>query len=250
MRYWLPMLACLVVAASAYAQEYPAPIQALVKRGITIKGELPAPQGFKGYIGEFSGQLTPVYLLPDGRHVTIGVLYDENGRDLTNAAFRAATTPNLDPALWQQLAKAAWFAEGAAKPERIVYIFTDTDCPYCHQLWLAVRPYLRQNKVQIREIIVAVIAPTSLGRGAAVLSADDPAETMRVHEQAFGHSPIRPLTSVAPGIRAKIAANEILMNRVGGFATPVTVYRDGHGRIHMVLGVPKPTSMQTIFGDR
>lgn len=250
MKRCLLALAALVAWAPTYAQTYPAPIRALVKRGITIKGELPAPPGFKGYIGEFSGQLTPVYLLPDGRHVTIGVLYDQYGRDLTNAAFRAATTPNLDPALWKQLAAATWFSEGPAKPERIVYIFTDTDCPYCHQLWLAVRPYLRQNKVQIRDIIVAVIAPTSLGRGAAVLAAADPAATMRLHEQAFGHSPIRPLTAVAPGIRAKIAANEALMNRVGGFATPVIVYRDEHGRIHMVLGVPDPAAMRAIFGSR
>ncbi|HVA56131.1 MAG TPA: thiol:disulfide interchange protein DsbG [Gammaproteobacteria bacterium] len=250
MKSLLFLIAGIFCATSAQAQNYPAPIQALVARGITIKGEMQAPEGFKGYVGEFSGQLTPVYLLPDGHHVTIGVLYDEHGKDLTNAAFRAATMAKLDPALWQQLDQSTWIAEGTSKPERIVYVFTDTECPYCHKLWLAVQPYLQQGKVQMRNIIVAVIAPASLGRGAAVLTADDPAATMRRHEQAFGHSPIKPLASVDPKIRAKIEANEVLMNRVNAFATPAIINRDAHGRIHMILGLPDTATMQVIFGNR
>lgn len=248
MKFWLLLIAGVICATGAQAQDYPAPIRALVARGITIKGTMQAPNGFKGYVGEFSGQLTPVYLLPDGQHVTIGVLYDENGKDLTNAAFRAATQSKLDTALWQQLGQATWIAEGSTKPKHIVYIFTDTDCPYCHVLWLATQPYLKKGDVQIRNIIVAVIAPTSLGRGAAVLTASDPAKAMRRNELAFGHSPIMPLSAVDPKIRAKIKANQTLMNRVDAFATPATVYHDDHGQIHMLLGLPDTASMQAIFG--
>ncbi|MGB9429871.1 MAG: thiol:disulfide interchange protein DsbG [Gammaproteobacteria bacterium] len=248
MKLWLFLIACVICTTGAQAQEYPAPIRALVARGITIKGTMQAPKGFKGYVGEFGGQLTPVYLLPDGQTVTIGVLYDEHGKDLTNAAFRVATMPKLDQALWQQLGHATWIAEGSTKPKRIVYIFTDTDCPYCHVLWLATQPYLKQGDVQIRNIIVAVIAPTSLGRGAAVLTADDPAEAMRRNELAFGHSPIKPFAAVDPKIRAKIEANENLMKRVDAFATPATVYRDDHGQIHILLGLPDTANMQAIFG--
>ncbi|MGA9853070.1 MAG: thiol:disulfide interchange protein DsbG [Gammaproteobacteria bacterium] len=250
MKQWLTLIACFFCTVSAQAQNYPAPIQALVARGITIKSEMPAPPGFKGYVGEFSGQLTPVYLLPDGRHTTIGVLYDEHGKDLTNAAFSAATLPKLDPALWGRLAQSAWFAEGTAKPERVVYMFTDTECPYCHKLWLAAQPYLRHGKVQMRNIIVAVIAPASLGRGAAVLTANDPAATMRRHELAFGHSPIKPLASVDQKIRMKIEANKTLMTSIGAFGTPVTLYRDKDGQIQMILGLPDKATMQAIFGDR
>jgi thiol:disulfide interchange protein DsbG len=248
MKTWLLLIACVIFVGSAQAQEYPGPIKALVARGITIMGTMQAPPGFKGYVGEFDGQLTPVYLLPDGQTVTIGVLYDKQGRDLTNAAFRAATLSRLDPALWKQLGHATWIAEGSAKPKRIVYIFTDTDCPYCHKLWLATQPYLKGGDVQIRNIIVAVIAPTSLGRGAAVLTASDPTAAMRRNELEFGSSSIKPLAKVDPKVRAKIEANEVLMNRVNAFATPATVYRDDHGQIHMLLGLPDAESMQTIFG--
>lgn len=180
MKTFLGLLACLLWAVAAQAQEYPAPIQALVDRGITIVGRMPAPAGFQGYVGEFSGQLTPVYLLPDGVHTTVGGLYDEHGKGLTNAAFRAAMAPAPDPALWDRLAKSTWVAEGAAKPGRIAYVFTDTECPFCHKLWLALQPYLHRGNIQVRNVIVAVIAPESLGRGAAVLTARDPAFTWRV----------------------------------------------------------------------
>lgn len=246
---FLGLAACLLCTGGAQAQEYPAPIQALINRGITIVGRMPAPQGFKGYVGEFDGQMTPVYLLPDGRHTTVGVLYDEHGKDLTNAAFRAATAPEPDPALWQALAKTTWIAEGAAKPERIVYVFTDTECPFCHKLWLALQPHLQRDKLQVRDVIVAVIAPESLTRAAAVLGASDPAATWHIHELAFGHSPVKPLGSVNPRMRARIEANTALMTRLGAFGTPAIVYKDKNGGIHMVLGLPDKGHMQAIFGN-
>ncbi|HET7222119.1 MAG TPA: thiol:disulfide interchange protein DsbG [Rhodanobacteraceae bacterium] len=242
------LIVCLLCTAAAQAQGLPPPVQALVDRGITIVGTMPAPAGFKGYVGEFAGQKTPVYLLPDGRHTTVGVLYDEHGKDLTNAAFRAATAPRPDPALWDSLGNATWIAEGAAEPERVVYVFTDTECPYCHRLWLALQPWLKRGKAQVRNVIVAVIAPESLGRGAAVLTADDPATAWRAHESAFGRSPVKPLASVDPQVRAKIEANRSLMARLGAFGTPAIVYRDRSGRIRMELGLPDQAGLQAIFG--
>jgi thiol:disulfide interchange protein DsbG len=249
MKHWLVTIACILCAAAAQAQNFPAPIQALIDRGITIKREMPAPKGFKGYVGEFAGQMTPVYLLPDGRHTTVGVLYDGRGKDLTNAAFRSATASRLDPALWDQLEHSTWIAEDTTKPERVVYVFTDTECPYCHKLWLASQAYLLHGKVQMRNIIVAEIAPVSLGRGAAVLTARNPAATLRRHEQSFGHSPVKPLASVDPKVRAKIEANRILMAHFDAFGTPAIVYRDSNDHMHTVLGQPDNATMRAIFGD-
>ncbi|MGH8216094.1 MAG: thiol:disulfide interchange protein DsbG [Rhodanobacteraceae bacterium] len=245
----LGLVACLFWTVAAHAGDDPAPIRALVDRGITIVGRMPAPPGFKGYIGEFAGQMTPVYLLPDGRHTTVGVLYDEHGKDLTNAAFRAATASVPDPALWKQLGQSAWFAEGASEPERVVYVFTDTECPFCHKLWLTLRPYLHRGGVQVRDVLVAVIAPESLGRGAAVLAARDPSVAWRIHELAFGHTPVKPLASVDPRMRAKFGANKALMARFGAFGTPAIVYRDGKGAIRMVLGLPDEATLKAIFGN-
>lgn len=248
MKTGLGLIVCLLCTA-AQAGNLPPPVQALVDRGITIVGAMPAPAGFKGYVGEFADQKTPVYLLPDGRHTTVGVLYDEHGKDLTNAAFRAAIAQRPDPALWDYLGDATWVAEGATEPERVVYVFTDTECPYCHRLWLTLQPWLKRGKVQVRDVIVAVIAPESLGRGVAVLTSNDPATAWHTHESAFGHSPVKPLASVDPQMRAKIEANQSLMTRFGAFGTPAIVYRDGSGRIRMELGLPDQATLQAIFGQ-
>jgi thiol:disulfide interchange protein DsbG len=247
MKFWLIVLALMFCATTASSADYPAPIRALVANGLTIQGDMQAPMGFKGYIGIYQGDPIPVYVLPDGKHVLVGTLYDSRGGDLTEAAFRAATTPGFSPALWNQLGKTRWIAEGAVKPERIIYVFTDTDCKYCHQFWVDAQPYLKKDQVQMRDIIVAVIAPTSLGRGAAVLASPDPATAFRRNEVGFGHSPIKTLAKVDAQTRSVLEADKSLMTRFHGYGTPVIVYRDRNGRVRMVQGAPDRDTMHAIF---
>lgn len=247
MKSWLLLLAGMFPAIAFGAQDLPAPLQSLARSGVTIKGDMPAPKGFKGYVGNYQGDPIPIYLLPDGRHVVVGTLYDAQGKDLTESAFQTAMKPGLDPALWGMLGHSTWFAEGASKPARLVYVFTDTECQYCHQLWLALKKHLG-NGTQVRNIMVAVIAPESLGRGAAVLSAADPAVSWRAHEEAFGHSTLMPLKTVGPALRAKLEANRVLMTRFKAVGTPVTVYQDGSGKVRMVQGVPDDQTLRAIFG--
>lgn len=249
MKRWRWMSALLICAA-AQAATFPPPIRALIANGVTIKGTMQAPAGFIGYVGEYDGDPIPIYLLPDGKHVLIGTLYDANGKDLTQAAFAAATSPGMDPALWAKLEKSTWIAEGAAKPRRVVYVFTDTECPYCHKLWLASQPYLMRGQLQIRNIIVAVIGPESLPRGAAIVASGDPVAVWRKHELAFGHSPIKPLDTVPVALRARIDANTALLKSIDSFGTPAIVYRDHQGKIRMVIGSPNEDTLREILGSR
>ncbi len=248
MKRWFVPLA-LLLSAGTHAQDYPAPIQALAGKGIAIKGELPAPAGFKGYVGEYQGQSMPVYLLPDGKHVVVGTLLDAKGNDLTMAPLQAATTPSLDEATWTELGKAGWIAEGASTPKRIVYVFTDTECPYCHKLWQATQPLLVDGDVQVRHVMVAVIAPKSLGRAAAILEASDPKAALRQHEKAFGHSTLQPSANVSAATRERISANVELMQKLGIYGTPATVYKDADGGIRVASGMLSDARLRAIFGD-
>lgn len=235
-------------AARMAANVYPAPIAALVQRGLTIKGELPAPPGYKGYLADYAGQPVPVYLLPDGKHAVIGALFDAAGRDLTQGPLAEASMPVLPEATWKRLSDATWIAEGASHPKRIVYSFTDTECPYCHKLWQATQPLLAGGDVQVRYVMVAVIAPQSLGRAAAVLEAAEPAAAMRRHEAAFGHSPITPLQKVPAAVAERIQANNALMAKLGIAGTPGTLYKDSKGRVRMAVGMLPPDQIRRIFG--
>ncbi|UGB39547.1 thiol:disulfide interchange protein DsbG [Frateuria soli] len=252
MKYWLSFLVAFGLGAHVQAQDaprYPAPVQALVKQGLVIKAPLQAPAGYTGYLGDYGGRPVPVYLLPDGQHAVVGTLFDATGKDLTSGPLEAATQPALDEATWTRLDKAAWIAEGAARPRRIVYVFTDTECPYCHKLWEASQPYLASGDVQVRHVMVAVIAPQSAGRAAALLDAADPRAALAKHERAFGHSPVQPLKDVPAATARRIESNNALMDSLGISGTPATVYKDDKGKIRMAVGMLPPDRIEAIFGS-
>lgn len=244
------LAAILLLSACAQAQDaakYPAPIQALVKRGMVVRGSLPAPDGYHGYLGSYGGQPVPIYVPPDGRHALVGTLFDAQGHDLTQEPMAAASAPVADDSTWKTLGEATWVAEGAKRPKHIVYVFTDTECPYCHRLWEAVAPRLEKNGVQVRNVMVAVIAPQSEGRAAAVLNADDPTATLLQHERNFGNSPVKPLATVPDAIARKLGFNNALMDTLGVGGTPAVIYQD-KGRVRIVQGVPQEDELDAIFG--
>lgn len=249
MRAWVVLILALL-SASVAAGQLPAPIRALQGQGLTIRSTLDAPPGFHGYVAEYNGRPLPVYLLPDGKHVVVGSLFDAEGHDLTQGAMSAATKPKLDRGSWQALAKSTWIAEGAAHPERVVYVFSDTECPYCHRLWNKVQPLLAGGKVQVRYVMVAVIRPESLGRAAAILSTDDPSATLRRHEKNYGHSPIKPMADVPADMKKKINANNSLMQSFGISGTPAIIFRDPDGNLQRLDGMPSdPAQIKAIFGS-
>lgn len=252
MNRWLACLLTLAMIGCTPASEapLPPPVQALAAKGITIKGPLKAPDGYRGFVGEYRGHTLPVYLLPDGEHTVIGSLYDRAGNDLTSESLEAASAPVLDDATWTALGKTRYIAEGATHPRRIVYVFTDTECPYCHKLWAATQPLLAGGDVQVRHILVAVISPTSPYRAAAILQAADPLAALRQHEQSFGRSTVVPAKTLAPAIEAALVANGELMDKLGVQGTPATVYRDADGTIHMAAGMLPDAQLKAIFGPR
>jgi thiol:disulfide interchange protein DsbG len=247
LKRWL-LLFVFSFTACAQALEYPAPIRVLANKGIAIKGALPAPTGFKGFVGSYQGANLPLYLLPDGKHVLVGSLFDENGNNLTKAPLQEAGRLRLTDATWDELAKATWIAEGPVAAKRVVYVFTDTECPYCHKLWQATQPLLAGGDVQVRNILVAVIAPASQYRAAAILDSNDPLAILRRHENSFGHSIVEPAKTVSAATAGHIAANIALMEALDIHGTPAVVYKDGSGQVRMLSGMPSDDRLKAIFG--
>lgn len=223
--------------------------KALASSGITISGELDAPKGYFGFIGNYQGRQLPVYLLPDGKHIAIGTLVDTHGRDLTSAAMRTASETRLSETNWQMLSKADWIVEGNPQAKRIVYVFADTRCPYCHHFWKNYQPFLASGKVQVRNIVVAVISPDSLPEAALLLDAKDPAAAWSKLEGNFGHNPKPDPKAGSASARLKIVSHNALMQQLGFFGTPAIIYKDADGKIHSLSGMPRESEvMKAIFG--
>lgn len=261
MKFATVLLAALLLSGCARANE-PAqgatdaatPTAAAVEKalgpGVSVSGELDAPTGFHGFVATYQGNRIPVYVTPDGRHIVIGQLFDMQGRDLTGPAMQKVADSGLGAEQWDMLAKSNWIVEGNPKAERVVYVFVDTRCPYCHHLWQASQKYLERGDVQVRNILVAVISPDSLPEGALILDASDPSKAWQDNERTFGKHPAPAADAGSATARAKIAANNKLMRRLGFQGTPSIVYKDADGRVHALQGMPRqPEMLRDIFGD-
>ena len=169
------------------------------------------------------------------------------------APLAALAAPEQVPAtVWQQLERSHWIADGSPKAPRVVYVFTDANCPFCTKFWSDARPWVDSGKVQLRHVLVGIIAPTSPGKAAALLTDKDPSAALVAYERgqlgeatrtlASGHpQPLRggnlqPLQPIPPAIRAQIEANQKLMASLHIPGTPGIVWRDGKGVVYAVMG--------------
>ncbi len=250
--------ACLIVGAAAFgpafAQPRPLPVQALEKRGVTIVGTLPNPGGLPAYAGYMGQEPMALYLTPDGKHVIVGKLFDAEGRDQTSTALAKLVAKPMSGGPWRQLESSHWIADGR-NGARVVYVFTDPNCPYCNKLWTDARPWVAAGKVQLRHIIVGILTPTSAGKAAALLADKDPAATLAAYEgrnaaaaasamasgrpRPLGDDGLKPLTNIAPAQQAQLQANEHLMASLGLQATPAIAWRDTTGALQVHEGLPE-----------
>ena len=74
-----------------------------------------------------------------------------------------------------------WIADGNADAPRIIYMFSDPNCPYCNMFWKQARPWVESGKVQLRHIMVGMLRADSAGKSAALLSAKDPQAALNEH---------------------------------------------------------------------
>ena len=133
-------------------------------------------------------------------------------------------------------------AEG--RGHRVVDIFFDPNCPYCRQFYSDLRAWVGKDDLQFNWIPVAILAPSSLPKAAAILQAPDRLQAFRAnedHDLNPNASPgIVPARTVTPRTRKELAANEAVLQRAGAYgAVPLAVYRDKAGNAQLFMGAPQ-----------
>lgn len=241
------LLLGLAPIAGVQAEQWPAPISATQARGVEIIGKFNAPSGLQGFAGKINGQGIALYLTEDQQHVIVGTLLDAKGEDLSREPLEKLVYEPMAGEMWAQLEQSHWIADGAANAPRIVYSFTDPNCPFCSMLWKQARPWVDAGKVQVRHIMVGILREDSLGKSAALLAAKDPSAALREHESS---KPVTPLKEVTPAIAQQLKANYQLMSNLGASATPAIFYQDDQGRLQQQMGAPQPEKLKEIFGER
>jgi thiol:disulfide interchange protein DsbG len=261
-------VASFALAATALtvgAEELPSALQALQKQGITIVGTFPSKTGLKAYAAMAGGQAAALYVTPNGA-VIAGSALDANGQELDAAVLDAAVRKPLSETTWKQLKSSRWIADGKPNAPRVVYVFTDPNCPFCAKLWLDARPWVDSGKVQLRHVMVGILGPTSAGKAAALLTAKDPSAALQAYEganaprtaksMASGERPkalsdpsLAPLSAIPPAVVTQLESNAKLMVSLGMQATPGVVWRDAKGAIQKRTGAPE-SALTEIFGPK
>jgi thiol:disulfide interchange protein DsbG len=237
-------------AFAAPETNWPAPIKALEAQGVEIIGRFDAPGGVQGYAGVMQQKSLAIYLTADGKQAIVGTMLDAKGANLSEAPLAKLVNKPMTEKTWGQLEKSRWIADGSKDAKRIVYTFTDPNCPYCNKFWNDARPWIKAGKVQVRHIMVGIIKDSSSGKAAALLSAPDPQAALNQHELQHANGGIKPLANIPADIRTQLDSNQKLMQQLGFFATPTIFYKDADGNLQTVQGAPRAEMLTAVLGPR
>ena len=238
------------LSLNAQAKDWPAPIKALEAQGVEVIGTFKAPGGLTGYAGVIEMQPLAIYLTADGKQAIVGSMIDGKGNNLSQKSLETLVSKPMTDRVWKQLEQSTWIGDGKTNASRIVYTFTDPNCPYCNKFWNDARPWVTSGKVQLRHVMVAILGPTSPGKAAAILAAKDPQAALTQHEQQHAAGGTKPLSQVPDKIGAQLDANQKLMQQLGSSATPTIFYKDASGKLQKMQGAPSAEMLAKILGPR
>lgn len=245
------LLAAAFLATAPLAQAadpaWPAIIQAMQQQGLAHVQEFKAGADVRAFAAVAGQQPIAIYVTPDGNAI-VGSRIDAKGNNLDAGKVDELVAKPMSAAIWKQLAGATWVPDGKADAPRIVYTFSDPNCPYCNRFWQAARPWVDAGKVQLRHVMVGVIRADSPTKAAAILSARDPTAALTSNERTFQAGGIKPAPSLPDTIRKQLDANQALMAELGFQGTPGIVYLDGTGLVQRANGLPRPDALAGVLG--
>ncbi len=244
------LLSTAVIAAGAQAENLPPAIQTLEQQGVKVIESFDAPGGMTGYVGEMRGRSLAFYLTPDGDHVIVGTMLDEDGNNLSEASIQELVTGPKFESAWPELEDSHWVRDGDEDADTIIYTFTDPNCPYCHRFRQQAEPWIDAGKVQLRHIMVGILAEDSLTKAATILGSKNPEKAMQKHQASFDQGGIEVDRKQVSAAHLDVKANNSLMQELGLQATPSTIYRGEDGKIVMVQGLPNPQALERMMGPR
>ncbi|WP_313388623.1 thiol:disulfide interchange protein DsbG [Achromobacter aegrifaciens] len=239
--------------AAGYSQAQtgarPPAIQALEAQGLTIVGEFDVEGGLRAFAGTAEDRPIAVYLTSDGNAI-VGTRLDANGKPIDRMKLRDLVEKPLGEKTWSQLESATWVQDGKPDAPRIIYTFSDANCPYCHQFWEAARPWVDARKVQLRHLLVGVIRADSPAKAAAILGAPDPTAALIENEHKFDQGGIKPADSIPDAVLQTLEDNHMLMLSSGFRGTPGIVVRESDGSVKKFRGMPQGAQLAEVLGPR
>lgn len=241
----------ILTAGSVQAQAAgrPAAIEALEGQGLTILQEFDAGGDLRAFAGVAGDNPIAVYVLPDGNAI-VGTRLNSSGEPIDEATLQDVVAKPMSDQAWAQLESARWVLDGDSDAPRVIYTFTDANCPYCHRFWEAARPWVDAGKVQLRHIMVGLIKQDSPAKAGAILGASDPSAALRENEVKYDQGGITPAKTISEEVSSTLEDNRLLMLSLGFRGTPGIVFRDEEGVLQKYNGMPQQGALAEVLGPR
>ncbi len=220
------------------------------QQDIKIIKKIDAPGGAPAWLGQYQDMGVTLFLTPDGKHVISGYLYDEKGKNLSDAYFQKEIYAPLGREMWKQLNAAHPLKEGADTAPRKVFVFADPFCPYCKAFWAEAQPWVKAGKVQLNTLLVAFLNPNSGRNASAILNAKDPVSAWREYELSGGKTLPKPAGGASRENVAVLQQHQQLMDSLGANATPAIYYLNAQNELQQVVGMPDEKQLVEMFGPK
>ncbi len=238
---------------SAYSQaqnkERPAVIQALEAQGLDVIKEFDVGGSLRAFATAAGDRPIAVYVTSDGKAI-VGTRVDASGESIDEKTLQNLVAKPMDDKAWTQLESANWVQDGMADAPRIIYAFSDANCPYCHKFWEAARPWVQAGKVQLRHLLVGVIKEDSPAKAAAILGARDSSAAFAENERNFDRGGIKPAKKVPDDVLKILDEHQMLMFSMGFRGTPAIVVRERDGQVKKFNGMPQAEQLAEVLGPR
>lgn len=173
-------------------------------------------------------------------------MYDINGNNLSEKIINDEIYIPTGREMWKQLSAAPGIAESSTDAKCQIIVFADPFCPYCNKFWHLAQPYIEDNSIAMKTLLVGVIRPDSAQHAAAILSSQNPKKTWYDFEKSDGKVKPELKGNTPPAVFKQIQKNQAIMEQLGASGTPAIYYLNKEKALQQILGLPTPEQLNDL----
>jgi thiol:disulfide interchange protein DsbG len=94
-------------------------------------------------------------------------------------------THKIDDSVWDKLQKTHKIFQGDKNTKKQLIAILDPNCPFCHEEFLDLQPYIKEKKIAVHWLVVGMLKPSSTEKAQAILSSKNPFAALTYNETHF-----------------------------------------------------------------